>query len=547
MRSLCVILTVVCFVQVASAQQFNMNPMDSGGMLLPEQAAFRVTFYDLDVAIDPDERSIDGTLRVVADVVHPMEWLVLDLDTVFTIHGTYDRFGTRAGTERRGGRIWIQLERVYQPGDRIERTVHYSGKPRVAANPPWSGGFTWSQTASGEPWISVSCQTQGADIWWPVKDHPSDRPDSVAVNITVPAGLVAASNGRLRGVRETEQTTTWNWFMSVPVNPYNVSVNIAPYEIISDVYTSVTGEEVETIFWVLPEDVDKGKQLFPQFIEQMRFLEEIVGPFPFRSEKYGIVHTPYLGMEHSTIIAYGAGFRDGALFGRHSDYDDLMQHELAHEWWGNLVSVADWKDFWIHEGFGTYMQALYTEHRRGNQAYYDIMRHFRRMIDNRAPMAPRESRTAGEMYQGRDVYYKGASILHTMRFLLGDEAFFTLLRRFAYPTPEMEALTDGSAQRYATTEEFRFMAERYYGESLKWLFDVYMYQPHLPELTMSREGNSLRLEWVTPDGLPFNMPVEVMIGSQRTRVHFSNNRAMVSITGSPEIVIDPDSWVLKKQ
>ena len=331
MRYICVILVLLSFVHVAIAQQFNTNPMDSGGLLLPEQAAYRVTFYDLDVSIDPVERSLDGTLRVVADVVHPMEWLVLDLDTVFIVHGTYDHIGSRAQTERRGGRIWIQLERVYQPGDRLERTIRYSGIPRVAANPPWSGGFTWSQTSTGEPWISVSCQTQGADIWWPVKDHPSDRPDSVAVNITVPAGLVAASNGRLRGVKETDKTTTWSWFMSVPVNPYNVSVNIAPYEVISDTYTSVTGEEVETIFWVLPEDVERGKNLFPQFIEQMRFLEEIIGPFPFRSEKYGIVHTPYLGMEHSTIIAYGAGFRDGALFGQHSDYDDLMQHELAHE------------------------------------------------------------------------------------------------------------------------------------------------------------------------------------------------------------------------
>ncbi len=546
MRYICVILVLLSFVHVAIAQQFNTNPMDSGGLLLPEQAAYRVTFYDLDVSIDPVERSLDGTLRVVADVVHPMEWLVLDLDTVFIVHGTYDHIGSRAQTERRGGRIWIQLERVYQPGDRLERTIRYSGIPRVAANPPWSGGFTWSQTSTGEPWISVSCQTQGADIWWPVKDHPSDRPDSVAVNITVPAGLVAASNGRLRGVKETDKTTTWSWFMSVPVNPYNVSVNIAPYEVISDTYTSVTGEEVETIFWVLPEDVERGKNLFPQFIEQMRFLEEIIGPFPFRSEKYGIVHTPYLGMEHSTIIAYGAGFRDGALFGQHSDYDDLMQHELAHEWWGNLVSVADWKDFWIHEGFGTYMQALYTEHRRGKQAYLDIMRHFRRMIDNRAPMAPRESRTAGEMYQGRDVYYKGASVLHSMRFLLGDEVFFTLLRRFAYPTPEMESWTDGSAQRYATTEEFRFMAERLHGQSLKWLFEVYMYQPHLPELKMTRDGNRLLFEWITPDALPFNMPIEVIIGSNRTRLNFSNNKATIGIKGNPEISIDPDSWVLKK-
>ncbi|HAC15808.1 MAG TPA: peptidase M1, partial [Bacteroidetes bacterium] len=405
----------------------------------------------------------------------------------------------------------------------------------------------WAQTADGSPWIGVSCQTQGADLWWPVKDHPSDRPDSLAISITVPKGLVAASNGKLLGTRERNEKTTFDWFLSTPINPYNVTVNIAPYVTISDTYISTAGDSVETTFWVLPEDEAKGKELFPQFIEQMRFYEEMLGPYAFRDEKYGIVHTPYLGMEHQTIIAYGAGFKDGALFGQHSDYDDLMHHELGHEWWGNLVSVADWKDFWIHEGITTYMQALFTEQRRGMDAYFANMQYFSTMIDNRQPLAPRESRSAGQMYQGRDVYYKGASVLHTLRYLVGDERFFTILRRFAYPDPKMEAITDGSSMRYSSTEEFRNIAEKHGEMSLDWFFEVYMYQPELPELVSMVQGDNLILEWVTPGNLTFNMPVEVVVNDISAKITFIDNKAVVPISVTGDYEIDPNHWVLRKK
>jgi aminopeptidase N len=540
-------LIVLVGVTTGYSQERLYNIMDSGGPLNPLQAAYNVTFYELDVDVDPVSKSITGSVRVVADAVHPLDQLVLDLDTTFTVQGVYDRAGVRRAFTHENGRLQVSLGKLYQPGSRLDYVVSYSGQPRVAANPPWGGGFTWAQTSDGQPWISVSCQTIGADIWWPVKDHPSDRPDSVGVRITVPKGLVAASNGRLRGIHETDEKTTYNWFMGSPINPYNVSLNVAPYTTLTDTYISVTGDSVETVFWVLPENEEDGKELFPQFIDQMRFFEELVGPFPFRAEKYGIVHTPYLGMEHSTIIAYGAGFRDGALFGEHSDYDDLMHHELAHEWWANLVSVADWKDFWIHEGFGTYMQALFTEQRRGQEAYLNHVRHFRGMIDNRQPVAPHESKSTRDMYQGRDIYYKGASILHTLRYVLGDEQFFTVLRRFAYPDPALELTKDGSALRYSSTEEFRALVESLSGSDMKWFFDVYLHQPELPELrTTLADDNKLQLEWITPDGMPFNMPIEVVVDGEVRRATFTGNKSTVQLSQRNNYSIDPNGWVLKK-
>ncbi len=560
------VLTLL-FVQSLFSQQFrpDYNTLDSGGILIPEQAAYNVSFYDLDVRVDTENRSIEGVLTLSALVVQPMSWLVLDLDSRLEVESVSTpsadwyiskrneyQFGTRPQAYSRfiheNGQLWIELGRTYQPGERISRSVHYGGSPRVAVNPPWNGGFTWSKTADGSPWVAVSCQMHGADLWWPVKDHPSDRPDSMSIHITVESPLTAASNGRSRGVTPHDDgTSTWHWFVSTPISNYNVTANIAPYETLSDSMISVAGDTMEVIFWVLPEDVEKGKALFPQFVEQMAFFEELLGPYPFRADKYGIVHTPFLGMEHQSLIAYGAGFRNDVLFNMRVGYDDLMHHELAHEWWGNLVSVYDWKDFWLHEGFATYMQALYVERLAGHAAYHRQVARFRTSIANRVPLAPRETKSTMGISGGNEVYFKGASVLHTLRLLAGDTRFFEILRRFAYPDPALELTSDGSAMRFTSTNEFRKIAEQVYGSRLDWFFDVYVHQPHLPELVVERNGRDVVMRWITPDDLPFNMPVPVQINNEHHLVEFENNRAEIQLPRSVrKFEVDELRWVLRK-
>jgi aminopeptidase N len=558
------------------AQNFGLHQhpiLDSGGPLIPEQASFNVTFYELDVEIFPETRRIEGVLTAIVDVVHPMSWLVLDLDTVFTIHNTgvlkaslgsstlispdsreksklrqTDFFANESTHHRDDGRIWIELDRTYQPGERIVHSIHYSGAPRVAPNPPWDGGFSWAKTPDGSPWIGVSCQTQGADLWWPVKDHPSDRPDSMQIRITVPDPLVAASNGRFQSVvSNADETSTWNWRVNTPISNYNVTLNIGPYDAIEDQYISTAGDTMDVIFWILPEDEVRARELFPQFALQLRFFEELLGPYPFRTEKYGVVQTSYLGMEHQTLIAYGAGFVNDRLFNMNAGYDDLHHHELAHEWWGNLVAAYDWKDFWIHEGFATYMQALYTEQLVGKERYLAQMKFFRGMVQNARPLAPRETRSAEQMYRGRDVYYKGASVLHTLRFLVGDDAFFEILRRYAYPDPALEATTDGSALRFSDTNEFRQIAEKYSQRDLKWFFDVYVHQRELPELQHEVDGRNLHLRWVSPDELPFSMSVPVHLSNGKVEiVEICDGKGTLRLPRRATFEIDPEEWLLKK-
>ncbi len=530
----------------ASLTQTNLPLSDTGGPLLPEQAAYDVTHYDLALRVDPAARSIAGALTVHARIVSPTAWLVLDLVTNYAVESVtaVDRRGNSAATlrfERRAGRLWIAFPLTRQPGDTARVRVAYGGKPPVARNPPWSGGFTWV-TTNGQPWIGVSCQGEGADLWWPCKDHPSDEPDTMALHITVPQPLICAANGRLQRVeKHTDGTQTFHWFVSQPINNYGVSLNIAPYRTIEGRYRSVTGGRIPVTFWFLPEHYDEARVLYTNFLRQVRFYEERLGPYPFRKDKIGVAQTPYLGMEHQTITAYGANFKDNAY-----GFDWLLFHEFGHEWWGNLVSCADWRDMWIHEGFESYMEALFAESLQGEAAYHKYVNSFRSRRANPLAVAPRESKTGVEIYAA-PVYSKGALILHTLRYVIGDQAFFTALRRMAYPDPKMERLTNGRQCRFATTDDFQHIAEQASGRKLGWFFELYLRQPGLPKLVTATNDHQLTLRWETPGQLPFPMPVEVHIAGGKHRVDMAGGSAQISIDPAKKLLIDPQRWILKEE
>lgn len=541
-------LTILCLFLTACAAEptpAQVGTYDSGGPLMPEQAAYDVTFYNLALAINPADSTIDGTLTAHARIVAPVAHFVLDLDTLLAVDQVTVA-GAALPFERRGGKLWVALPFTKQPGEDIAVVVAYGGRPRVAPNAPWSGGFTWARTPSGAPWIATTCQQEGADVWWPVKDHVSDEPDSMALHITVPDPLVVATNGRLRGVEPApEGGHTYHWFVSTPINAYNIALNIAPYRVIEGQLESVAGTPFPVVFYVLPEDYEKGQELFPEILDHLRFYERFFGPYPFRADKYGVAQTPHLGMEHQTIIAYGAGFDNGAMTGgRDWGFDALHHHELAHEWWGNLVTNIDWSDMWLHEGFGSYMQPLYLEHTQGAEAYHAYLNNGRSAISNRYPTAPRGVRSSKQIYGG-DIYIKGAWILHTLRYLLGDDAFFPALRRMAYPDPASEQITDGRQTRFVTTDDFLHLAEEVSGEDLDWFFEVYLRQPDLPRLVSEQVGNELELRWETPDDLPFPMPVEVQFGEEVHRVAMTGGRGSVTIPEGTTPTLDPQNWILR--
>lgn len=545
------ILLLLLPVAAAEAQQPDIY--DSGGPLPPEQAAFDVTFYEIDLRVDPDDRRIEGSATTVARIVEPTRGIVLDLDTLLTVTRIASGAGATASEyrwAREGGRLRIDLGGIAAAGEEVRVRVEYGGRPRVAPMAPWDGGFVWARTPSGHPWIATAVQGEGPDVWWPAKDHVSDKPDSLSIRITVPDPLVVATNGRLRGVdANADGTSTYHWFVSTPISAYNVALNIAPYRVLETEHRSVAGDAFPVVFFALPEDEARARAFLPEILEHLAFYEELLGPYPFRADKYGVAQTPHLGMEHQTIIAYGARFDPGAMTGGVDwGFDALHHHELAHEWWGNMVTNPDWNDMWLHEGFGTYMQSLYAERLGGPDRYRAHLAAERRLIANAASVAPRESRTAGEIYfgSGSDIYSKGAWILHTLRWTIGDDAFFTALRRFAYPDPALEATTDGSAVRFATTDDFLRLTEEVSGEELGWFFESYLRTAALPRLVAERTGTRVRLRWEAPGGQPFPMPVEVTVGTERRRVEVPAAGAEIEVPAGTGVIVDPDARVLRE-
>lgn len=509
----------------------------SGGVLKLEQAAYDVQFYDISLKVDPVGKTISGVTVMDAKTVIPTASILLDLDDPYSVSKITDG-KTSLRFDRLPGMIRVYFPLSKQPGEPIHTVTTYAGPPHVAKNAPWDGGIMWSKTPSGADWIAVALQGAGADLLFPCKDHPSDRPNEATMRITVPDPLMAVGPGKLeKAERNADKTSTYVWHMPLPINNYSLVFNAAPYAQVKDSAKSVAGQTIPITYYVLPENKDKAPKLIEEQKKYLAFMEKYCGPYPFRTVKLGIVETPHLGMEHSTAVAYGNRYRfapDGL--------DWLLLHEFGHEWWANLVSDADWRDMWIHEGFQSFMDTFYIEQIRGKDAYFTAMKGRRRAIRNTAPVAPR-AETSSEAYGG-DIYDKGALVLHALRYLVGDDTFLRSIRKMAYPTPESEKWTDGRALRLVTTDDFVNIVSNESKQDLRWFFEVYVRQAKLPTLKSETANGVLKLAWETPDNLPFPMPIDVVVNGKTVRVPMTGGKGSIAYTG-PEPVIDPNGWVLR--
>lgn len=543
------IFSCICFLMasviVSLAQSGTYN---SGGYLMPEQAAYDVKFYDLDLFVNPEDSTIDGALTVVAEIVAPLNWLVLDLDA--RLHVSQINFVSDSNRKlnftRKEGKLWIKLGTTKYPGEKISIKVFYNGQPLATKihQKSWSDGFHWAKSKHGEPWLGIVSVLSGADIWWPCKDHPSDRADSMALHIKVPEPLTVVANGKLRlyerlgGVPRMHK---FHWFIPTPINNYSVTLNIAQYSKLEDTYRSINGDKIPITFWIMPENYTKAMRLFPQFTKQLAFLERTLGPYPFRRQKYAVVQTPYSGMEHQTIISYGGDFKNNQY-----GFDQLHFHELTHEWFANMVTVRDWKDWWLQEGLTTYMEAIYAESLRGSDAYHSYIAGFKENLENLKPVAPTTTQRTKDIY-GRDLYFKGAAVLHSLRYLVGKSRLLKSFRRLAYPDPAYEYITDGRQCYFITTDDFQRIVEKESGKKLDWFFDVYLRQAELPTLVEKYDGKELELSWDVPAGKKFEMPVEVQIGSQLQKVNMVNGKVSIKIARGTYYEVDPKKWLLKKE
>jgi aminopeptidase N len=528
----------------ADSPGLTAHTADSGAPMAPEQAAVTFEKADLQFKVDPARRHLAGEAALTFRANRPVERLVVDLDRNYRV----DRVeidGSRMSDGRwrnPDGRMYVDLPQPLAAGARATLRIRYGGQPHVAKRAPWDGGFVWSKAPTGEPWIATAVQGEGCDLLWPCIDHPMGEPLEVVQHITVPEPLVAAGNGVLLGVDAHDGWRTYHWRTAHP-DTYAVALNIGPYEVLEADYRSRYGNTIPLRYWYLRGRAEQAKKLFAEFPLMLDFFEEKIGPYPFAGEKMGVVETPHLGMEHQTINAYGNDYKKDEY-----GYDWLLQHEFAHEWFGNQLTNRDWSDMWLHEGFGTYMQPLYLQWLRGDMEYMAALMKQRAAVANKYPVVSDRPMTGKQVYSdehgpGHDIYYKGSLVLHTLRDLIGDKDFFAATRELVYGTSDPEP--GGLRPRYGSTRDFTEAVRRATGKNYDWFFDVYLRSVALPELLATREGDRLQLRWKTEGGKPFPMPVEVRVGDRLERLTMKDGTGSLRLPRGASYTLDPHSKLLR--
>jgi aminopeptidase N len=392
----------------------------------PYRANNDLLFYHIDVRVDPDKQTISGKNTVRFKMLKDDNRIQLDLSDALKVDkillGT-----TELKYERDSGAVFIDFPEMLHAGRDYAIDFYYSGHPLTVGR---FGGMVFGKDPTGKPWIYTSCEDDGASIWFPNKDQWRDEVENMEISVAVPNGLMDVSNGKFQGKTDLgDGYTRWDWLVSYPINSYDVALNIGDYVHFDDHYGKLPLD-----FYVLPADLEKAKQQFTQAKGMLEAFEHYFGEYPFERDGYKLVEVPYSGMEHQSAVAYGNHFENGYLgrdwtgVGLSKKFDFIIIHESGHEWFGNSITAADRSDMWIHEGWTTYLEALYVEYWYGKDNAIRYLNGIKSKVRNQRPIiTPHDvNGTPPE-----DQYFKGALMLNTLRSVIDDDArWFRLIHDF---------------------------------------------------------------------------------------------------------------------
>ena len=477
------------------------------GTLSDLRSSYDIQYYHLNIRLDIENKFISGSNLFKFKATTDLQRIQFDLFANLQI-GKVLYHGQELPFRREFNAVFIDFPNTIKKNTQDEFTVFYSGNPTIAVRPPWDGGFTFSKDKQGKPWVGVSCQGFGASSWWPNKDHQSDEVDSMMISITVPKGLMDVSNGRLRSVQNIDADyTRFNWFVSYPINNYNVSLNVADYVHFEDSYAGENGN-LTLDYYVLKENLEKAKKQFNANVKPMfNVFESWFGAYPFYRDGYKLIETPYLGMEHQSAVAYGNKYLNGYLgrdlsgTGLGLKWDYIIIHETGHEWFGNNITSKDIADMWIHEGFTMYSEALYVESRDGKDAGAKYIAGVRKSIKNDKPIIGQY----GVNTEGSgDMYNKGANLIHMTRTLIDDDQKWREILR---------GLNSEFGLKTTSTEDVVNYLSKKSGKDLKKVYDQYLRYTNIPILEYKTEGKQTFYRWKA-DVEGFDMPVRIKNGKK---------------------------------
>ncbi len=518
----------------------------------PRQERFDVLHYDLQLNLDPGAAALSGrvavTFTVVADTVTE---LVLDFLNTMTVDGASALAPVPAALDHSHSLnlVTAVLAAPLTQGQQATVAMDFHGAPQ----PDGLFGFQFLRTDAGDTVAASLSEPWSARSWWPCKDTPGDKA-TVTTTLTVPAPMTAVGIGNLADsfAGAGGATTTFVWEESQPVSSYLVSVAASVYEQFGSEYSGPAGD-VAIRHFVFPEVSAAAHEDFSVLPAMLDWAGQLLGPYPFAGQKYGMATFIWEGaMEHPTAVTYG----DTLITGDHF-YDTVIVHELAHQWFGDLITPVDWTQIWLNEGFATYCEALWAEHTGGPAALQQFMSSHSwgvGWLGDPIIRAPEPSWAS--YYFNPIVYHKGGWVLHMLRRELGDADFFQALRDYVNDP----ALRWGTAE----TADFVTACEKVAGRSLDWFFDQWLLGSTFPSYNLTwqvqndgaRDVLRIRLRQVQEADpylgeAPYQTHVDVKVyqSGVDTTLTLWNDQRDQEFTYVPDgtvywLQLDPDQWLL---
>ncbi len=502
------------------------------------QDDFDVTGYLIDIDFDEQLERIDGKVEITAtSLVDGLTNVLLDLrDNMTVTQVTRDL--TNLAFQHSGNILDVTLDQPFDNGQSWTILVQYNGSPESGG----FGTFGWNKyySASQGQMVWSLSEPEGARHWWPCKDRPDDKA-LVEEWWTVRSDWMATGNGRLAGVQIIPgNKRRFRWVSTHPLPTYLVSVAATDYVTYSETYTPIAGGSMPVNYYVYPEDLTDAQESFSDTVPMLEYFSQLFGEYPFVEDQYGMSAFPFGGaMEHTANTSYGFSLINGA-----HTYDYIVAHELVHQWWGDSVSPETWQDIWLNEGFASYGEALWFEHLDGLSGLHGYMSsQWRSTFDG--PLYDPNSLFSSTTYD------KGAWVLHMMRKVMGDAAFFQGLRDWYTSRKDSTG----------NTAQFQANQEAAWGQSLDWFFQPWVYGANRPHYdfgysTADAGGGTwrtyVRIVQTQTDAGVFTMPIDLTLSTGAGDVihtiwNDTADQGFVIETTSPvnDLVLDADEWILR--